>query len=427
MKKKYYSVIALSAATSALLTTAPLAVAQEANNNAETSANSVQEDKNPAQDVESSDTVETDENSAESSSKAISLEEAVDVSSKDSLVSGDELPEVKKSKSNEDNYLAHVYVNTGDTVKTVVVRDADASVEKTLEDEDIDVADLRLATGEKVDLSKPLSSDDSLVLFSDRTESSEEVVDLEPSVEIIKDPNLEKGEREVVEKGEKGKAIKTVVSKVNTSLDKEVNKFANAADDIAHTLTKVDESLTITEAPQKRIVKVGTKEIERVQANVESGVQDARNAMNQLSSDAESVIAQGQNAMEALNALSSVDFSDLSEVRQQVLTIAYAQLGKPYVWGAAGPSSFDCSGLIQWIFNDNLGYSIPRVAADQGMYSTSITFEEMLPGDILWTSGHIAIYIGDGKILHAPQPGENVKIGSMDWFVNSGAQPGRLV
>lgn len=421
MKKKYYSVIALSAATSALLTTAPLAVAQEANSNAETNASSVQEDKNQAQDVESSDKVETDENLAEISSKAISLEEAVDVSSKDSLVSGDELPEVKKSKTNEDNYLAHVYVNTGDTVKTVVVRDADASVEKTLEDEDIDVADLRLATGEKVDLSKPLSSDDSLVLFSDRTESSEEVVDLEPSVEIIKDPNLEKGEREVVEKGEKGKAIKTVVSKVNTSLDKEVNKFANAADDIAHTLTKVDESLTITEAPQKRIVKVGTKEV--VEA-VDNAVAQARSAMDSAASDVQSSVAQGSAA---LDLLSSVDLSNLDGVRAKVVALAFEQVGKPYVWGAAGPSSFDCSGLIQWIFNDNLGYSVPRVAADQGMASTPIAIEDLEPGDILWTSGHIGIYVGNGEMVHSPQPGDVVKVSDISWFVNSGAQAGRIV
>ena len=119
--------------------------------------------------------------------------------------------------------------------------------------------------------------------------------------------------------------------------------------------------------------------------------------------------------------------SKLDGARAKVVALAFAQIGKPYVWGAAGPSSFNCSGLVQWIFNDNLGYSVPRVAADQGMASTPIAIGDLEPGDILWTSGHIGIYIGNGEMVHAPQPGESVKLANADWFINSGAQAGRLV
>ena len=67
---------------------------------------------------------------------------------------------------------------------------------------------MRSATGERVDFSGELENNSSLVLFSDKTESAVEDVELSPSVEIIKDPDILKGEREVVEKGETGKAIK---------------------------------------------------------------------------------------------------------------------------------------------------------------------------------------------------------------------------
>ena len=246
-------------------------------------------------------------------------------------------------------------------------------------------------------------------------------VELEPSLEIIKDPTLEKGVKEVLEKGEKGTAIKTTISKVSTSLDKEVNKNFKKAGEIKEILQKKDESLNITKAPKKRIVKIGTKEVAEA---VGDAVAQARSAMDSATSDA---VSQLSSFSSSSSALSSVDLSKVDGVRAKVVALAHAQIGKPYVWGAAGPSSFDCSGLVQWIFNDNLGYSVPRVAADQGAYSTPISIGELQPGDILWTSGHIGIYVGNGEMVHAPQPGQNVTLSDISWFVNSGAQAGRLV
>ena len=416
MKRKYYSVVALSASSAIMLSATP-ALAQEANtdksNNENSESNAVIEKKDAATDVVK-----------DKKDELLSIKEAVEVSDKSSFAKSESLPEVERTTAKEKDFLSHVYVSTESGVKTAVVKDAQISVQKVLEKEGIDTENLRSSTGEKIDLSGVLENDSTLVLFSDKIESVIEDVELEPSLEIIKDPTLEKGVKEVLEKGEKGTAIKTTISKVSTSLDKEVNKNFKKAGEIKEILQKKDESLNITKAPKKRVVKIGTKEV--VEA-VDNAVSQARSAMDGAASDALSSVSQLSSFSSSSSSLSSVDISKIDGVRAKVVALAHAQIGKPYVWGAAGPSSFDCSGLVQWIFNDNLGYSVPRVAADQGSYSTPISIGELQPGDILWTSGHIGIYVGNGEMVHAPQPGDVVKLTNADWFINSGAQAGRLV
>jgi len=95
-----------------------------------------------------------------------------------------------------------------------------------------------------------------------------------------------------------------------------------------------------------------------------------------------------------------------------VVEAAYSRLGCPYVWAATGPNSFDCSGLTQWCYRQ-VGISIPRVDTSQRAAATSILpVSEAQPGDILWMWGHVGIYIGGGQYIHAPQPGDVVRIAS---------------
>ncbi len=87
-------------------------------------------------------------------------------------------------------------------------------------------------------------------------------------------------------------------------------------------------------------------------------------------------------------------------------------LGVPYVWGGESRSGMDCSGLVQRAFAD-LGVSVPRTAREQMKIGTEVgSLAEARPGDLIVTrgGGHIAIYLGDNKILHAPQPGEKVSV-----------------
>ena len=98
-----------------------------------------------------------------------------------------------------------------------------------------------------------------------------------------------------------------------------------------------------------------------------------------------------------------------------VVEVAYAQLGKPYVWGAAGPGSFDCSGLVAYCYSVGAGIEITHSSYGQSSCGTPVSVSELQPGDILgfrgW--GHVGIYIGDGQFIHAPQSGDVVKISSL--------------
>jgi cell wall-associated NlpC family hydrolase len=109
----------------------------------------------------------------------------------------------------------------------------------------------------------------------------------------------------------------------------------------------------------------------------------------------------------------------------QAVNFAKAQLGNPYVYGAAGPNAWDCSGLIMGAWRA-AGVSLPHSASLQYSLSTPITAAELQPGDLVfWSSNprdpntiyHVAMYIGDGKMIQAPQPGEDVQIDPLYYWI----------
>ncbi|WP_307845110.1 NlpC/P60 family protein [Planomonospora sp. ID67723] len=103
---------------------------------------------------------------------------------------------------------------------------------------------------------------------------------------------------------------------------------------------------------------------------------------------------------------------------QIALAAAVGKLGRPYVWGAEGPDSFDCSGLVQWAYAQ-AGVRVPRVTHQQFVAGPQVPLSQVQPGDLLfWRHdptnpgyvSHVAIYWGDGKMLHAPRTGDVVKL-----------------
>ena len=94
-----------------------------------------------------------------------------------------------------------------------------------------------------------------------------------------------------------------------------------------------------------------------------------------------------------------------------VIGAAYSRLGCPYVWGAEGPNTFDCSGLVKWCYA-KAGKSLPHSASAMKSSGTVISVSSAQPGDILWRPGHVAIYVGGNQYIHAPQTGDVVKVSS---------------
>lgn len=105
-----------------------------------------------------------------------------------------------------------------------------------------------------------------------------------------------------------------------------------------------------------------------------------------------------------------------SDKVKAVVDLAYAQLGKPYVWGADGPSSFHCSGLMTYIFKNGLGFNLPRTSREQSKIGTTVNRSNLQPGDLIFSStdgsgvvNHVGIYVGNGEMIHSPKPGDVVK------------------
>ena len=98
-----------------------------------------------------------------------------------------------------------------------------------------------------------------------------------------------------------------------------------------------------------------------------------------------------------------------------IVDFAYSRLGCPYVWGATGPSTFDCSGLTQWCYAQ-AGIQIPRTSEAQHDAAAAagnllaLDESKLLPGDILWKKGHVGIYVGNNTYIHAPKPGDVVRV-----------------
>lgn len=93
------------------------------------------------------------------------------------------------------------------------------------------------------------------------------------------------------------------------------------------------------------------------------------------------------------------------------VTAARSALGKPYVWGANGPSGFDCSGLTQWSYGQ-AGIALPRTSQAQRYAGTRVPLHQARPGDLVVyrpDGSHVGMYVGDGQVIHAPRPGAPVR------------------
>ncbi len=112
----------------------------------------------------------------------------------------------------------------------------------------------------------------------------------------------------------------------------------------------------------------------------------------------------------------SAAVSASSAAAQTVVDTALAQQGKPYVWAAAGPNSYDCSGLTQRAFAA-AGIKLPHSSRMQSTMGSPVSRDALRPGDLVFfysPVSHVGIYIGNGQMVHAPSSGDVVKVSSFD-------------
>lgn len=183
-----------------------------------------------------------------------------------------------------------------------------------------------------------------------------------------------------------------------------------------HLLTLAGELSTIKDQRQRTEAGV---------AQVQAQFADQKSSMTQLLDKQKSLLdslnAQQQAAVAAATVGGSTTSADVtttpiayngptSSQAGQAVQFAYAQLGKAYVWGATGPDTYDCSGLVQAAWAA-AGVSIPRTTYDQWAGLPHIPMSDLQPGDLILYNGesHVSIYVGNGYIIDAPHTGAVVE------------------
>ncbi len=117
-------------------------------------------------------------------------------------------------------------------------------------------------------------------------------------------------------------------------------------------------------------------------------------------------------------------YGQVDAVRANIVRLAGAQIGKPYIWGATGPNGFDCSGLVRFVFGES-GVALPRTAQEQYGATVSLDPAALAPGDLVFLKHtypttpaepitHVAIYIGERQVVTAPNVGSRVRVESID-------------
>ncbi|MGW0731047.1 NlpC/P60 family protein [Streptomyces sp. NPDC002851] len=108
---------------------------------------------------------------------------------------------------------------------------------------------------------------------------------------------------------------------------------------------------------------------------------------------------------------------------EQAISFAYEALGSPYVWGATGPDAYDCSGLTQAAYR-SAGVSLPRTTYTQINAGRPVSRSELAPGDLVFfysSISHVGLYVGNGQMIHAPNPGAPVRLAPVDSMPWAGA------
>ncbi|WP_066900109.1 C40 family peptidase [Streptobacillus notomytis] len=119
----------------------------------------------------------------------------------------------------------------------------------------------------------------------------------------------------------------------------------------------------------------------------------------------------------------NIEISNDNEIvlRDKIIEFAKTNLNKPYSWGAIGPTKFDCSGFVNYVFSKNSSITLPRVSKDMANYSPKINTEDLKIGDLLFFNtsnkgkniNHVGIYIGNNEFIHASSAQKKVTISTI--------------
>lgn len=409
------------------------------------------------------------------SDEKVAIEKIPSQKDEDQKGSATEENVVEETKTTVEN--AQLVVTTSEKTTTIDLNETN-QLSKIAEEYGLILSEYRDSKGEVLDPEYKVSDKEKVLLFKSEVSAKSETVELQiPTIEK-KSNKIYVGEKTVESEGKKGKALKTFVETTDLSADKKIN--AEATTDTAPT-AQVD-SLTVLVKPEPKIVLIGTKErpkpviveepiieeepvveeteiVEEVETETtESDVAPDSNISEKTSSvdaDRDPISGEPLNTKKATSSSSSAApiersstsgsssapngkkvaasskkpssiVSSKKERGQKAVDLAYTRLGSDYNWASSGEHAFDCSGLIHWVYKQNLGVDIPRTAKQQGSSAQQISISQLQPGDLLWTNSHIGLYIGNGEMIHASRSNDEVVVSGIGWFLDDGAKAARI-
>lgn len=211
------------------------------------------------------------------------------------------------------------------------------------------------------------------------------------------------------------------LDRISTNKNLVLVKFAQAQ----------QKAQTIKVAADKAAAAAATtaKDLTAKKAKIESGLAALKQQLNSLTAtqQAQVMTVAGGAAVQVSPAVAQTPTSTgpvagaPTAAASAAVNAALSRQGMPYVWAAAGPSSFDCSGLTMWAYAQ-AGIGLPHSSSAQRSTGPSVDFGSLLPGDLVFMPGHVGMYIGGGQVVHAPTSGDVVKVvsfSSMSWsFAN---------
>ncbi len=138
--------------------------------------------------------------------------------------------------------------------------------------------------------------------------------------------------------------------------------------------------------------------------------ENTSNTNNELNSNSQTIENNNQNSNVSNTASTnnSMSLNSTNSNMDKAIDLLKQQLGKPYVWGNEGPDSFDCSGLVQYVYKNALGKDLPRVSYEQCKVGQAVSREDLQVGDLVFFDtmnkgrvSHVGIYIGNNEFIHA--------------------------
>ena len=222
--------------------------------------------------------------------------------------------------------------------------------------------------------------------------------------------------------------LKTTLETKMADLQETQTEYDAQKDELNTTITEKSSEIAnldvkIDEAVKKAAEEAAKKAAEEAakKNNSSSSSSNRNNSSNSSSSSSNSSSSNSSSSSSGSSSSSSSNSSSSSSSSSSpsysadkgsiIVNAAYSQIGVPYVWGGTTPGvGLDCSGLVQYCYRQ-AGISIPRTSGDILAKGTIVSNPQ--PGDICWTSGHVAIYIGGGQMIEAQQTGVPVKVSSV--------------